>query len=292
MSAFEFIQTEKASFPVTRMCAALGVSSSGFYEWVKRGPSKRQTRREELARKVSATHQLSRNTYGSPRVREALVQQGEVVSEKTVASVMQEIGINARPRRAYRCATDSRFTERVASNLLDRNFTATKPNEVWVTDVTALPVLGGWVFLAAIIDLFARRVVGWALSESNDTRLALDALEDAVRTRSPPPGVMHHSDRGSPYGSSDYVAALERFGFVRSMSRKGNCWDNAVAESFFSTLEHECIQGRVFVDIEHARGVLADYLGDFYNPVRLHSTNGFKSPLVRELDFLCQPQAA
>jgi transposase InsO family protein len=225
-------------------------------------------------------------------VREALVQQGEVVSEKTVASLMQEIGINARPRRAYRCATDSRFTERVASNLLDRNFTAAKPNEVWVTDVTALPVLGGWVYLAAISDLFARRVVGWALSESNDTRLALDALEEAVRTRSPPPGAMHHSDRGSPYGSSEYVAALERFGFVRSMSRKGNCWDNAVAESFFSTLEHECIQGRVFVDIDHARAVLADYLFDFYNPVRLHSTNGFKSPIVRELDFHSQPQAA
>lgn len=292
MSAFEFIKAEKAKFPVARMCAALGVSSSGFYEWAKRGPSKRQKRREELAQKVATMHKHSRHTYGSPRVREALVQQGEVVSKKTVASVMQEIGINARRRRAYRCATDSRFTERVAPNLLDRNFTATRPNEVWVTDVTALPVLGGWVYLAAIIDLFARRVVGWALSDSNDTRLALDALEEAVRTRSPPPGVMHHSDRGSPYGSSEYVAALERFGFVRSMSRKGNCWDNAVAESFFSTLEHECIQGRVFVDIDHAHAVLADYLGNFYNPVRLHSTNGFKSPIVRELDFLSQPQAA
>lgn len=292
MSAFEFIKAEKASFPVARMCAALGVSSSGFYEWAKRGPSKRQTRREDLARKVIAMHKRSRHTYGSPRVREALVQQGEVVSEKTVASVMQEIGINARPRRAYRCATDSRFTERVATNLLERNFTAHKPNEVWVTDVTALPVLGGWVYLAAIIDLFARRVVGWALSESNDTRLVLDALEEAVRTRSPPPGVMHHSDRGSPYGSSEYVTTLDRLGFVRSMSRKGNCWDNAVAESFFSTLEHECIQGRVFVDSDHARTVLADYLVDFYNPVRLHSTNGFKSPIVRELDFLSQPQAA
>lgn len=153
MSAFEFINAEKTSFKVTRMCTVLRVSSSGFYEWVKRGPSKRRKRREELAQKVASTHQRSRHAYGSPRVREALAQQGKVVPEKTVASVMQEIGISARPRRAYRCTTDSRFTERVAPNLLDRNFTATKPNEVWVTDVTAPPVLGGWVYLAALIDL-------------------------------------------------------------------------------------------------------------------------------------------
>jgi transposase InsO family protein len=220
------------------------------------------------------------------------VQRGEVVSEKTVASVMQEIGLVARPRRAFRVTTDSRFTERLAPNLLDRNFVATKPNQVWVTDVTALPVLGGWVFLASIIDLYARRVVGWALSESNDTDLALSALRQAVRIRHPSPGLLHHSDRGSPYGSSDYVAELDRHGIVRSMSRKGNCWDNAPAESFFSTLEYECIQGRVFADIEHARRVLADYLDDFYNPVRLHSTNGYTSPIVYELGFHSPPQAA
>jgi transposase InsO family protein len=205
---------------------------------------------------------------------------------------MQEIGINARPRRAYRVTTDSRFTKRTAANLLDRNFTASRPNEVWVTDVTALLDLGGWVYLAAIIGLYARRIVGRALSESNDTRLALDALGDAVRQRRSPRGLMHHSERGSPYGSDDYVAELDRPGFVRSMSRKGNCWDNAVAESFFSTLEHESIQGRIFADIEQVRGVLVDYFDNFYNPIRLHSTNGFKSPIVRELDFLFQPRAA
>src|SRR5690606_25809751 len=177
-------------------------------------------------------------------------------------------------------------------NLVDRNFVATKPNEVWVTDVTALPVLGGWVFLASIIDLYARRVVGWALSENNDTHLALSALQEAVRSRRPQAGLLHHSDRGSPYGSSDYVAELDRYGIVRSMSRKGNCWDNAPAESFFSTLEYECIQGRVFADLEHARGVIADYLDDFYNPVRLHSTNGYKSPIALELGFHSPPQAA
>ena len=292
MTEFEFIEEEKATFPVRVMCRALDASKSGYYESRRRGPSERQQRREVLAQKVEATHKASRRTYGSPRIREALVQQGEVVSEKTVASVMQEIGINARPRRAYRVTTDSRFTERVAPNLLEREFVVERPNEVWVTDVTALPVLGGWVFLAAIIDLCARRVVGWALSENNDTALALDALRQAVNDRRPPPGLLHHSDRGSPYGSTEYVAELDRLGFVRSMSRKGNCWDNAVAESFFSTLEHECIQGRILADIQHARSVLIDYLDDFYNPVRLHSTNGFKSPIVCELHFLSQPQAA
>lgn len=292
MTEFEFIEAEKASFPVSGMCKALGTSRSGYYEWRGRGPSERRRRRDALAQKVQRTHEASRRTYGSPRVHEALVQEGEVVSKKTVASVMQEIGLVARPRRAFRVTTDSRFTECVAPNVLNRDFVAARPNEVWVTDVTALPVLGGWVFLASIIDLYARRVVGWALSESNDTDLALAALREGIRERRPPPGLLHHSDRGSPYGSRDYVAELDRCGFRRSMSRKGNCWDNAVAESFFSTLEHECIQGRVFANLEHARGVLSDHIDDFYNPVRLHSTNGFKSPVMSELCFHSQPQAA
>jgi putative transposase len=292
VTEYEFIRAEKASFPVRAMCRTLDASKSGYYEWLDRGPSERQQRRSALAEKVAEAHEASRRTYGSPRIREALVQQGEVVSEKMVASVMQEIGLVARPRRAFRGTTDSRFTEHLAPNLLDRNFVATRPNEVWVTDVTALPVLGGWVFLASIIDLYARRVVGWELSESNDTDLALAALRDAIRKRRPPPGVLHHSDRGSPYGSKGYIADLDQYGFVRSMSRKGNCWDNAPAESFFSTLEYECIQGRVFADLEHARGVIADYIDDFYNPIRLHSTNGFKSPIVSELGFHSHPQAA
>jgi len=292
VTEYEFIQAEKANFPVRAMCKALGASKSGYYERLSRGASERLRRREELSKKVAAVHEASRRTYGSPRVHEALVQQGEVVSVNTVASVMQEIGLVARPRRAFRVTTDSRFTEHIAPNLLDRNFVAARPNEVWVTDVTALPVLGGWVFLASIIDLYARRVVSWELSENNDTALALAALREAVRKRRPPPGVLHHSDRGSPYGSGSYIAELAQHGFVRSMSRKGNCWDNAVAESFFSTLEHECIQGRVFADLEHARSVIADYVDGFYNPVRLHSTNGFKSPIVSELCLHSHPQAA
>jgi transposase InsO family protein len=293
VSVHEFIDAEKAEFPVTVMCEVFGVSRSAYYERARRGPSARKLRREELARKVTVVHEASRRTYGSPRVHAALVQQGEVVSEKTIAAVMQEKCLTARSRRAFRVATtDSRFTERVAPNLLDRNFMATRPNQVWVTDVTALPVLGGWVYLASILDLYSRRIVGWDISDANDTALAQSALQSAVLQRRPPSGVLHHSDRGSPYGSKDYVRQLDELGFVRSMSRKGNCWDNAVAESFFSTLEFECVQGRVFADLEHARSVIADYLDAFYNPVRLHSTNGFQSPIVSELFFHSHPQAA
>ncbi len=292
MTEFEFIESEKATYPVRVVCRTLGASKSGYYEWRERPPSARALRREELASKVADVHASSRCTYGSPRVHEQLVQQGEVVSEKTVASVMQEIGLVARPRRRFKATTDSRFTERIAPNLLSRNFEVTRPNEVWVTDVTALPLFGGWVYLAAIIDLYARRVVGWAMSDVNDTMLALEALRAAIRQRAPRPGLTHHSDRGSPYGSDDYVAELERHGFLRSMSRKGDCWDNAVAESFFSTLEYECVRGRIFGDIAHAKADVGSYIDDFYNPTRLHSTNGFASPITRELRFLSRPQAA
>lgn len=292
MTEFEFIESEKATYPVRAVCRTLGASKSGYYEWRDRLPSARALRREELASKVVEVHAKSRCTYGSPRVHEQLVQQGEVVSEKTVASVMQEIGLVARPRRRFKVTTDSRFTERIAPNLLARNFQVTRPNEVWVTDVTALPLFGGWVYLAAIIDLYARRVVGWAMSEANDTTLALDALRAATHTRKPPADVIHHSDRGSPYGSTDYVAELDAHGFQRSMSRKGDCWDNAVAESFFSTLEYECVRGRTFVDIEHAKVDVGSYIDDFYNPARLHSTNGFASPITHELLFFSGPQAA
>lgn len=278
MTEYEFIRAEKASFPVRAMCRTLDASKSGYYEWLDRGPSERQQRRSALAEKVAEAHEASRRTYGSPRIREALVQQGEVVSEKMVASVMQEIGLVARPRRAFRVTTDSRFTENLAPNLLDRNFVATRPNEVWVTDVTALPVLGGWVFLASIIDLYARRVVGWELSESNDTDLALAALRDAIRKRRPPPGVLHHSDRGSPYGSKGYIADLDQYGFVRSMSRKGNCWDNACMESFFSTLKLERVDHRRYGTRDEAKRDVIEWIEIVYNRQRRHSKLGYRSP--------------
>ena len=291
MSRYEFIRTEKA-FPVTALCRVLQVSRAAYYDWLHRKPSARQKKREDLQLKVKAVHDRSRGTYGSPRVHEQLRRAGEVVSEKTVAKIMQEEGIAARRPRKFKATTDSRHTKRIAPNLLERDFTADAPNRVWVTDVTALWTLAGWVYLAAILDLFSRRVVGWACSTSNDTALALEALSAALTSRKPPPGLIHHSDRGSPYGSDEYVNALESRGFVRSMSRKGDCWDNAVAESFFASLEHECVQGRTFADLHDTTRVVSGYIDDFYNPERLHSTLGFSSPIEFEIRSRLHQKAA
>lgn len=292
MSRYQFIHAEKATFEVQAMCRVLGVSPSAYYSWLKRTPTARDRRRATLAMKVTHVYEKSGRTYGSPRVREKLVRLGEVVSVKTVARLMQENGQIARRKKRFKATTDSRHTKRVAPNLLARDFRVAAPNRVWVTDVKAIWTARGWVYLAAIVDLFARRAVGWALSESNDTALALAALERAVLARAPLPGLIHHSDRGSPYGSDDYVAALKRIGAVQSMSRKGDCWDNAVAESFFATIEHECLRGSVPWNITHATRVIKAYIDDFYNPERLHSTLGYVSPIEFELSSATLEEAA
>jgi len=292
VSHYEFIAAEKAFFPLTVLCHVLLVSRSAFYAWLKRKPSARDKRNEVLAEKVEAAHARSRGRYGSPRVCERLRRDGVRVSRRKVASLMRESELTGRTRRKFRCSTDSKNTETIAPNLLMRNFTTSAPNLVWVTDVTELPTRTGSVFLAAILDLFSRRVVGWALSESNDTALARSALDRAVSARHPAHGLLHHSDRGSPYGSRDYIKALDSIGATRSMSRTGDCWDNAVSESFFSTLEYECIQGQVFVDISHIHHVVGNYIDGFYNSERLHSTLGYMSPIEFELTSNLRPLAA
>ena len=289
---FEFIHEEKALFPLTVLCSVLRVSRAGYYRWRDRGPSERQLREEERALKIKAVHEQSRHTYGSPRICAELRKMGEVISPKTVAKVMKNEGIRVRPKRRFKVTTDSRHTKRIAPNLLERDFTAERPNQVWVTDVTAFWTVAGWCYLAAIVDLFSRRVVGWAMSESNDTQLALTALHGATRSRRPPPGVVHHSDRGSPYGSDDYIAALDEHGMVRSMSRKGDCWDNAVAESFFASVEHELRRRYTFSTPAEARAAVQSYIDDFYNPERIHSTLGYLCPIEFELGFTIHQQAA
>lgn len=289
---FEFIAAEKAHFPIAPLCRALGVSSSGFYGWQSRPPTARERRRHELATKVAAVFKESRGTFGSPRVQRVLQTRGDKVSKNTVADIMQRRGLQARPKKRFKATTDSRNTKRIAPNLLARNFTAECPNQVWVTDVKAIWTLAGWLFLAPILDLFGRRCVSWALSDSNDTDLAKGALCEALRSRKPLPGFIHHSDRGSPYGSDAYVAVLDEAGAVRSMSRKGDCWDNAVAESFFSTLEHECLRNRTFAGFDDTYAVLADYIDNFYNTHRLHSANGYVSPVELELRSVTLQMAA
>ena len=289
---YAFILAEKANCPVTVLCSVLGVSRSGLHAWRKRQPSHRARANSRLAVEVAAVHKRSRKTYGSPRVHAELKARGVRVGKKRVARLMQENGLEARRKRRFRKTTDSRHANPVAPNLLARAFNVEAPNRVWVTDVTAIWTLEGWLYLAVMLDLFSRRVVGCATSTSNDTALALDALRGALKLRRPPQGLLHHSDRGSPYASADYRAELERNGVVCSMSRKGDCWDNAVAESFFSTLRAELVDHERYATRARAHASIGEYIDNFYNVERRHSYLAYVNPIEFELRSQIERQAA
>lgn len=280
---FAFILARAVAFPVVLMCRLLGVSKSGFYAWRDRPESSRSRDDARLAVDIAAVHKRSRGRYGSPRVHAELHAGGVRVGRKRVERLMREQGLRARPRRRFRKTTDSRHSDPIAPNVLERNFEATAPNQVWVTDVTYVWTYEGWLNLAVVLDLYARRVVGWAASEANDTNLALAALSMATKRRKPPPGFVHHSDRGSPYASAEYRRALAALGIVVSMSRKGNCWDNAVAESFFSTLKVELVHEEQYETRAAAIASIGDYIDFFYNLDRRHSHLDYVSPIEFEL---------
>ena len=289
---FEFIDAEKARFPVVVLCEVLAVSPSGYYAWRKRPPSAHEKTDAQLAVHVVAAHQASRMTYGSPRVQRELRAQGIHVSRKRVAKLMRHKGLRARQKRRFRKTTDSKHDQPVAPNVLARDFVQDAPNAAWVTDVTYIWTLEGWLYLAAILDLYSRRVVGWAASESNDAVLAQAALHNALTKRRVVPGLVHHSDRGSPYASEAYRALLAQHGMVASMSRTGDCWDNAVAESFFATLKAELVDHERYVTRQAAVASLADYIDGFYNPTRRHSHLDYLSPIEFELKEQVAAQAA
>lgn len=279
---FGFIRTEKATYPVRVLCRTLLVSTSGFYAWFRRGLSKRAQEDAALKVGIRAAHAASGKTYGSPRVHEDLKADGHQVGRKRVARLMQEEGLEGQRKRRFRVTTDSRHSHPVAANELKRNFTASAPNKVWVTDITYIWTREGWIYLAAILDLFSRRVVGWSMDSHLDRMLALDALGMALRTRRPEAGLIHHSDRGVQYASEEYRSRLREQGIVCSMSRKGDCWDNAVAESFFSTLKAELVHRNDYVSRGHARASVFDYIEAFYNGRRRHSALGYVSPVEHE----------
>lgn len=289
---FAFIAAEKAWAPITVLCKVLGVSRSGFYAWEDRGPSSHSTEDEKLAIQITAIHKASGGRYGSPRVHAELRAEGVTVSRKRVARLMGELGLESLRKRRYKATTDSKHKLPVAENILDRKFEVDAPDVAWVTDITYVWTGEGWVYVAAILDLFSRRVVGLAMSERIDRALVLEALRDAVGRRVPNAGLMHHSDRGSQYASGDYQAALDDLGVVCSMSRKGNCWDNAVAESFFATLKTELVYTRRFATRKEAREAIFDFIEIFYNRRRRHSTLGYVSPIDFELNFVEEKMAA
>jgi putative transposase len=238
-----------------------------------------------LTVEIGQVHRESRGRYGSPRIHAELHARGRKTSRKRVARLMRHQGLQARRKRRFRKTTDSRHGFPVAANLLQRNFQTNAPNRVWVTDITYVWTRQGWLYLAAILDLFARRVVGWAASETLETSLCLDALRMALKSRRPPPGLIHHSDRGCQYASHAYRRVLKAHGIISSMSRKGDCWDNAVAESFFGSLKAELVDEAIFAGRSEAHAALFEYIEVFYNRKRRHSRLAFVSPVQYESAF-------
>jgi putative transposase len=278
---FAWIQMEKASYPLTKLCRWLGVTPSGFYAWQKRPESMHARDDRRLKVLVHASFAESKQRYGSPRIHEDLIEQEEHVSRKRVIRLMQEDGLEARARKRFKCTTMSEHDQPVAANLLDQQFAAAAPNQRWVGDTTEF-VIGSSakLYLAVILDLFSRFVVGWAVSAVNDRHLTIKALEMALKRRGPEIGLLHHSDQGCTYASEDYQAILDARGIVCSMSRRGNCYDNAVMESFFSTIKSELADR--FDTYGTAKMELFDYIEVFYNQRRRHSTLGQISPAAFE----------
>ena len=289
---FAFIDVEKAQWPVATLCTMLEVSRSGYYAWMTRPVAPSVKADAEVVAEIKAAHKAGRAAYGSPRIVRALRKNGRRISEKRVARLMREEGIIGRKKKRFRKTTDSNHDDPIAPNVLERNFEIGLPDTAWVTDVTYVSTHQGWLYLAVILDLFSRRVVGWAASANNDRQLAIAALNKAVAQRNPAFGFIHHSDRGSVYASSDYRAMLDRLDATKSMSRKGDCWDNSVAESFFATIKGEMIDHEDYETRAAAIAAIADYIDAFYNTTRLHSTIGYVSPIEFELRFKIGQQAA
>lgn len=279
---FERIAAEKANYPVNLMCQQMSVSRSGFYAWLRRTPSERQKRDVVLLHEIRSVHLEMRRAYGSPRICRELNRRGCRVGRHRVARLMRKANLVGRKKavRRFRVWDEPSVP---AVDLVQRRFEVAGPNTVWVGDFTYLPASEGFYFLSVLMDLYSRRIVGWAVSDRLDTDLALEALHGALLTRSPKQGLIHHTDRGSQYGSRAYRTALLAHGIRPSMSRPGNCWDNAVVESFFATLKAEWDLDHPLVSLEEARARLFDYIETFYNQRRLHSRLGFTTPASFEM---------
>jgi transposase InsO family protein len=274
----------KGEHPVELLCEMLQVSRSGYYRWAKGGPTQRRRDDARLAAQITAAHMRSRKNYGAPRIVEDLREEGVPISKRRCARLMKERGLQGRkkPRRRPR-TTDSKHAHAPAKNLLANQPAPTGPNQAWMTDITYIETGEGWLYLAAILDVWSRRVVGWACGPTLDVSLVLAALSTALRQRKPSKGLVHHSDRGVQYACHDYAAALTAAGMVASMSRKGNCYDNAAMESFWSTLKTEtALDGVIPINRRAAALIIFDYIETFYNPTRRHSSLGYLSPVAFE----------
>ena len=279
---YAFIAAHFTQFPMRLMCRALEVSRSGYYAWRKRPASRRSMKNRLLLERIKEVHKNSRKTYGSPRVHRQLLAEGERCGRGRVERLMSANGIRAKQKRKFVATTDSKHDLPVAENILQREFHVEEPNRVWLSDITYIPTDEGWLYLAGVLDLCSRTAVGWSMGESLETGLVLDALKMAHQRRRPGDGLIHHSDRGSQYASDDYGDLLKSYGMQMSMSRKGDCWDNAVMESFFGTLKKELVHHRKYRTRAEARQDIFEFIEVFYNRERIHSSLGYMSPAAYE----------
>ena len=275
---FQFIDDHRDEFPVTRMCKVLKVSRSGYYAWRTRPVSAREMANRELANRIEAVYNDSDGTYGSPRIHSELQAQGVVCGKNRIARLMMLRSLRAKQHKRYRATTKRNRAHRAAPNLLKRNFTADRPNQIWLSDITYIPTQEGWLYLAAVLDLYARRIVGWAMAESMTSDLTLTALRMALRQRQPQLALLHHSDQGSQYTDGQYQALLKEYGIQVSMNGAGTWYDNAPMESFFGTLKSERVHHLVYRAHQEARTDLFQYIEGFYNLRRRHSSLGYLSP--------------
>lgn len=279
---YRFISDHRSEFPVRKMCHVLDCSRSGYYDWQDRPASLTAKKNQALLRHIQAISKDSYGSYGSPRMREELNRMGYRCSVNTIARIMKENQIRALPRKRFVHTTDSNHDYVVFPNLLNRDFTATTPNQKWVSDITYVWVDGGWKYLCVIVDLFSRKVVGWAFNDHMRSSLLIDAFLMAVTTRKPQPGLIFHSDRGIQYAGRKFRRYAALYGVVQSMSRRGNCWDNSCAESFFRSIKTEFINKRRFLSMWDAKHAIFEYIESFYNTRRLHSYLEYKSPMEFE----------
>lgn len=279
---YHFIREHQGQFRITTMCRALGVSRGGYYGWCDRAPSARAKANAELLSRIREVHARSRENYGSEKTWRALTEAGEVCGLNRVARLRQAHGIEAKRLRRFRSANAGRNSAPTPANLLARDFSAPAPDRIWVGDMTFIPTREGWLHLAVLLDLYSRRVIGWAMGERANRRLAIDALTMAIHHRQPRPGLIHYTDQGMLYATCAYRAMLAQHGMIASMSRKGDCYDNAVAESFFSNLKNELTWHCSFRHRDEARAAIFDYIEVFYNRQRSHETLDYVSPMRYE----------
>ena len=282
---YAFIFQHRNEFLVVKMCQVLGVSKSGYYAWLKRPKSNQKEKKEQLTQQIRNEYLKSRKIYGSPKITQELRKQGIGVSQKTVARIMSEEGLRSITVRKYKATTNSNHPYNVYVNLLEQNFQATAPNEVWMADITYIPTDEGWLYLASIMDLYTRKIVGWYIDNQMTKELVIKALQRALNNEKPTGRVLHHSDRGSQYASNDYQQLLQEHHFQVSMSRRGNCYDNACIESFHSLIKKECIYPNRFRTRKEAKQAIFEYIECFYNRKRSHSALEYVSPCEFEAAY-------